>query len=110
MPTIFENERKLNAMTGVPENHIEQAKRIIYNLHIQPDIVQLGSLLKFEFTFPNGIMMDAYFYDYGIECMWMPSEMINVRPYIPPCLVTTDAEFIKLFLDISRKQALYFSI
>lgn len=101
MATIYENERKLNEIVGVNEKHINQAKRIIYNLHIQPDIIQFGSLLKFEFTFPNGLMMDAGFYDFGIECDYQCEN--EWCTYSKTEVVHTDAEFIKLFLSVSRK-------
>jgi hypothetical protein len=101
MPTIYENEQKLNTITGVNQVHINQAKRIIYNLHIQPDIIQYGSLLKFEFTFLSGTMMDAGFYDFGIECSYTVDH--DGFTYSKTEIVNTDAEFIKLFLSVSRK-------
>ena len=101
MPTIYENEQKLNTITGVNQVHINQATRIIYNLHIQPDIIQYGSLLKFEFTFPSGTMMDAGFYDFGIECSYTVEH--DGFTYSKTEIVNTDAEFIKLFLAVSRK-------
>lgn len=88
----------LDNMT-VNKEIIVRARRIIDNLYVQPDIMQLGQqCIKFAFTFENGKCMWSYLSENKIECFCAGDD-----EHVHPVTVYTDAEFIKLFLEISRK-------
>lgn len=110
MPTIYRNHKILDSFEGyIDQSAIDFARRVIDNLYIQPEISLFCAgkteLIWFRFDFDDINWLTAcfypeegctlhYFYQQGF-----PLPKGGVKNYY----VKTDAQFIKLFLDISRK-------